>query len=144
MRKYYLFDINDKYYNVYLHKERVLFRILESLYHNDQHKKLNNISLFKQICLKINVKILNEYFYNKVFIKNKDNKHLYISNKTSEKTLIEIKYSCIIILTNKNYSNLFKVFNYYSKKIFVCDFVNQDYFWINNKYINNRHKDEYN
>ena len=144
MRKYFLFDINDRYYNLYLHKERLLFRTLEGLYNNESHQKANNISLFNQICIPINLSYLNTYFNNKVFIKNNNNKHLYISMKSNEKTLIELNYSCIIMLTNKNFSRLFKVFNYYSKRIFVCDFENQDYFWLDSQYLNNIHNNEYN
>lgn len=144
MRKYFLFDIAERYYNLYLHKERLLFRTLESLYNNDQHQKANNISLFNQLCIPINIAFLNSYFDNKVFICNNRNKHLYISKKTDEKTLIEINHACIIMLTNKNFSRLFKVFNYYSKRIFVCDFQNQDYFWLDNQYLNNRRNNEYN
>ncbi len=144
MRKYFLFDIKDRYYSLYLHKERLLFRTLESLYNNEFHQKANNISLFNQLCNPININFLNSYFNNNVFVKNNGNKHIYISKKTNEKTLIEIKHSCIIILTNKNFSRLFKVFNYYSKRIFVCDFQNQDYFWLDNQYLNNNYKNEYN
>lgn len=144
MRKYFLFDMSDRYYSIYLHKERLLFRTLESLYNNEQHQKANNISLYNQLCVPININYLNSYFSNKSFIKNRNNKHLYISKKTNEKTLIEINYSCVIILTNKNFSRLFKVFNYYSKRMFVCDFQNQDYFWLDNQYLNNYHNNEYN
>ena len=134
MRKYFLFDINERYYNLYFHKDRLLFRTLESLYNNEQYQKANNISLFNQLCMLINIKYLNSYFSNKINIKNNKNKHLYISKKTSEKTLIEIIRPCIIIYTNKNFPNLFKIFNYYSKRVFVCDFNNQDYFWLENQY----------
>lgn len=144
MRKYFLFDIHDRYYNLYLYKERLLFRTLESLYNNELHQKANNISLFNQICIPINLNYLNTYFNNKVFIKNNKNKHLYISIKSDEKTLIELNYSCIIMLTNKNFSRLFRVFNYYSKRIFVCDFENQDYFWLDSQYLNNYRNNEYN
>ena len=123
MRKYFLFDISDRYFNVYFHKERLLFRTLESLYNNEAHQKANNISLFNQLCVPINISFLNSYFDNKIFIRNNKNKHIYLSRKTDEKTLIEIRHPCIIMLTNRNFSKLFKVFNYYSKKIFVCDFA---------------------
>lgn len=144
MRKYFLFDISDRYFNVYFHKERLLFRTLESLYNNESHQRANNISLFNQLCVPINIHFLNSYFDNKVFVRNNKNKHIYISQKTDEKTLIEIKSSCIIMLTNLNFSKLFKVFNYYSKRIFVCDFQNQDYFWLDNQYINKHRYNEYN
>lgn len=144
MRKYFLFDISDRYFNVYFHKERLLFRTLESLYNNEAHQKANNISLFNQLCVPINISFLNSYFDNKIFIRNNKNKHIYLSQKTDEKTLIEIRHPCIIMLTNRNFSKLFKAFNYYSKKIFVCDFQNQDYFWLDNQYINNHNRNEYN
>ena len=62
MRKYFLFDISDRYFNVYFHKERLLFRTLESLYNNEAHQKANNISLFNQLCVPINISFLNSYF----------------------------------------------------------------------------------
>ena len=94
---------------------------------------------------KINSTLIAKYLQKFIlFMKNNNNKHLYISMKSNEKTLIELNYSCIIMLTNKNFSRLFKVFNYYSKRIFVCDFENQDYFWLDSQYLNNIHNNEYN
>ena len=127
-----------------LRKEQLLLRNNCSFYHYLRHQKANNISLFNQLCVPINISFLNSYFDNKIFIRNNKNKHIYLSRKTDEKTLIEIRHPCIIMLTNRNFSKLFKVFNYYSKKIFVCDFQNQDYFWLDNQYINNHQQNEYN
>ena len=38
---------------------------------------------------------------------------------------------CLKIKTNINYPKFFDNINTYSDNIFVCDFINNDYFWLN-------------
>lgn len=38
---------------------------------------------------------------------------------------------CIKIKSNINYPSFFENINNYSDNIFVCDFINKDYFWLN-------------
>ena len=40
-------------------------------------------------------------------------------------------YPCIIVKTKNKKNNIFKIFNIYNRDIFVCDFENKDYYWLN-------------
>ena len=36
-----------------------------------------------------------------------------------------------MIFTDTSYPEIFRIFNIYNRKIFVCDFLNSNYFWLN-------------
>ena len=140
MRKYYLFLIKDIYVNSYYNKRNILYQTLKSLYEIKGYINYS-LSVYNQICNIIDYHLLINYFNNKKNIIKRNNS-FYIINDT-ENTYINISYSCIIIMTNNNFSSIFKILKLYSKSIFVCDFINNDYFWIE-EYNHITTKDKYN
>ena len=44
---------------------------------------------------------------------------------------------CLMIKSSVNYPKFFDNIGNYSDNIFICDFINNDYFWLN-KVIKNR------
>ena len=55
-----------------------------------------------------------------------------IKNLYSEEiTFLKVFNSHVRIKTNNNYSKFFNSIQEYNQNIFVCDFENQDFFWIN-------------
>lgn len=140
MRKYFLFSIQKEYYDVYHKNPMVLYKTLENLYHLKKDNINFGLSLYKQICNIIDVNRL-KYYFEQVCIKKRDRKYLVVSNK--EAVVFNIYYSCIVCKTVKNYPKGLKILNYYDKYLFVCDFENKDYFFLNDSSINNR-KHKYN
>ena len=133
MKKYYLFIINNNYFKIYKNKSYVLYIVLEKLYNMNSYDFSYGINIYNQICEKINVKLLKKYFNNRI-------KHLSINNKmklVNENTWISLKYPCIIIYSDNEESKIYRIFNIYNHDIFMCDFKNKKYFWLN-KYIKNR------
>jgi len=128
MRKYYLFTIKKDYYEVYKKNPLVLYKTLENLYKLKKDDLNYGITLYNQICEIIDVERLKNYF-NHMKIKENGNKFLIEHNK--QLTLFDFHYSCIICKTIKNYPLVFNTLNYYSKYLFVCDFFNKDYFFLN-------------
>lgn len=118
---------------LYRNKSYVLYKVLENLY--TTYDFSYGINIYKQLCNKISVKLLNSYIKDRLKHKKINNIIKLESNK--EKTYVEIKYSCIVVYTNTKKSNIFKIFNIYNRNIFVCDFKNKDYFWLNN-YLKDR------
>ena len=55
-----------------------------------------------------------------------------IKNLYSEEiTFLKVFHSHVRIKTNNNYSEFFNSIQEYNENIFVCDFENQDFSWIN-------------
>lgn len=131
MEKYYLFVINEKYIKLYNKKSYDLYRILEKLYNIKSYDFSYGINIYKNICNNIDVNLLKDYFNSRIS-HTKINKLIKLNNKI---TYIDIKYPCIIVFTNE-FNKVFKIFNIYNQNIFMCDFKNKNYFWLN-KYIRN-------
>lgn len=133
MRTYYLFWIKSEFYSAYFKKNDSLYKTIENLYREkDIHPSLK-ISLYGQICELHKVDILSSYL-DAISYRKKNKKYLLTLSKTKEKTIIIVRPSVIIIKTNKNIPHIFKALSYYSPYLFVCDFNNQDYFWLSNHY----------
>lgn len=129
MRKYYIFIIRKEFYKVYKNNSLVLYKTLENLYNLNLTSFGYGVSIYNQLCLTFNKEVLNNYFLRK-FKNNRYNKHFI----DSENTIIEIHRSCIVVLTKYNVPKVLKYLLYYNKYLFVCDFNNKDYFWLENQY----------
>ena len=130
MRKYYLFVIKNDYQQIYKNHSYVLFKTLENLKGTIPVNFPYGISLYEQLCQTFHSDILNNYIKRKFKCK-KINKKIIKINSMVENTYIQVNKSCTIILTNLNIPPVFRIFDIYNKRIFVCDFENQDYFWLN-------------
>ena len=128
MRKYYLFTIKKEYYEIYKKNPLVLYKTIENLYKLKKDDLSYGITLYNQICDIIDVKRLKNYFNH---VKEKYNGNKYLVKLNNELTLFDFHYSCIICKSIKNFPTVFNTLNYYSKYIFVCDFYNHDYFFLN-------------
>lgn len=130
MRKYYLFLIKNEYCKVYRDNSYILYKMLESISNIQTYDYSYGISIFNQLCNKVSDKLLNNYIDSK--IKHiKINKKVIFINSLFERTYIQINKSCIIVKTNVVLPQIFKVFNIYNRQIFICDFLNKNYFWLN-------------
>lgn len=123
MREYNLFVIKNEYLNVYKKQPLQLFEIFKKLY--TMNNNLNyGVTFYEQLCNMITVDSLRYYLNTKYNLDNYNK--FYIDN-----IFIELKPSRIIIKSKYNLPNIIKVFNCYNRNIFVCDFKNGDYFWLN-------------
>ena len=132
MKKYYLFVIKNEYYKIYRKAPSVLYKTLENLYMLERYDFSYGISLFNQLCQPFSVKLLNNYIKNKYKCYSINSKILQIKSLI-EKTFLQIGYSSAIVFTDKEYPEILKVFNTYNRKIFVCEFEQNKYFWLNQK-----------
>jgi hypothetical protein len=130
MRKYYLFIIKKEYYNSYKNKSYVLYQVLESLKNIKAYDFSYGLNIYKNICLSFPVPLLKNYFSNRIKYEQINKKIIRIESDF-EDTYVQLNYSCIIILSNCNFPQILKIFNIYNKNIFVCDFKNKDFFWLN-------------
>lgn len=124
MREYNLFVIKNEYLNVYQNQPLQLFEMLKKLY--NMNINLNfGVTFYEQLCNFISIDSIRYYLNSKYNLDNVNK--FYIEN-----TFIELKPSRIIIKSKYNIPNVIKIFNCYNRNIFVCDFKNNDYFWLNN------------
>lgn len=136
MRKYYLFTIQKDFSNVYKNNSYVLYKTLENLWKIKKTDFSYGLSLYNALCQTFDVDLLNHYFRQKYkpHIISKKNRHILYNRSQRCYVLIELHYSCIIVLSNINMPSILKDFNYYNRNIFVCDFINEDFFWLNKQY----------
>lgn len=128
MRKYYLFAVKGKYYTIFVRKPAKLYKLLYSLKEMDKKDYKHGINLFREICYPFNVDKINSYFVSLDNIRKGTNK--YLISSSIEKTLIKINYSRIICISTINNPEILKILNTYYQYIFVCDFENNDHFWL--------------
>ena len=88
--------------------------------------------MYEQINSKYNKAFMNSYIKNKnkldAYYYNKENIHTISSRYDYSKLFVNTYY--IKIKSNLNFTNFFRHLSSYSDNIFVCDFENNDYFWL--------------
>ena len=127
---------------MYKNKPFKMYKMLEEIYHTKNNDVVLTYKMFEQIAKSFNKKEVNEYINSYL----KDQKFYMVSNNihvisnSLEYSKLSVSNSNIKIKTNINYTSFFKIIEGYNDKIFVCDFINKDYFWLNNIKENDRQK----
>ena len=133
MRIFYIFNINNYLYSIYEKYPYNLYKMLEEAHYTKKHNLAKSATIYDQLITNYNKLYINEYFNLKnkmdVYYYNKNNIHL-ISSRGEYSRLIVTSY-CLKLKSNLNYPKFFYDLNNYSNNIFICDFNNQDYFWLN-------------
>ena len=133
MRTFYIFKINkemailtkDCPYNIYKNMEQI------------RKYDLNNFSfcyhIYDQLVSPINLKSVNKLLLNKykdnIYYQKYYNIHKIFNRYKPEDTKLVIKNTYILLLTNCIKPAFLKELKF-DKDLFVCDFDNKDYFWI--------------
>ena len=133
MRTFYIFKINNMFQTFYNDKSNILYKMFNDIYNSKEDDIINSFRLFEQITLPFNKKIFNNYILLKhkddLYYSKKDNKHTI--NSSSELSRLTINTTHLKIKTNKNINSFIKDIIDAKESVFVIDFKNQDYFWIN-------------
>ena len=133
VRVFYIYNINDYFTSIYDKYPYKLYKMLEDAYLTGKYNTSESIRLYKQIVTNYNKLFMNNYIFanNKLDISyyHKEDKHL-ITN-AFEYTKLEVSRYYLKIKTNINYPKFFDNINIYSDNIFICDYKNNDYFWLN-------------
>ena len=126
MRKYYLFIIKNEY--IIKNKSYGIFKMLKKIYYLKSYDFSYGINIYRELCLPFSVNLLNNYLDKRISHKKINNKLIKIQD---ENTYLQLMYPCVIIKTNQNIPKILKIFHIYNRNIFICDFDNDDYFWLN-------------
>ena len=141
VRVFYIYNINDYFKEIYDRYPYKLYKMLEDAYLVSKHNTNESIKLYEQIITNYNKLFMNNYILanNKLDIAyyHKEDKHLISNN--NEYTKLEVNKNYLRIRTNVNYPLFFDNIDSYSENIFICDYINNDYFWLNKitKFKNN-------
>ena len=132
MREFYIYDINSVCYDLYCSYPYQLYCILEDIYYTGKYDQYMAVSAYNGLIHNYNKLFLSDFVHNKFRLNSYYNQknliHTVSSNHEYSRVLVS-KYS-LKLKTNINYSSFFNVLNSYSDKLFVCDFIHQDYFWL--------------
>ena len=131
MYEYRLFIIKDENVKLYQQNPKVLFNVLKVLFMQKENLNLG-YSLYRQLCVPFSVKLLSNYFSDKIPA-TKIRNHIYQILSFYERTRVSIQPSHILIKTNQPYPKILKIFHVYEKNIFVADFKNNLFFWLNDE-----------
>ena len=135
LRTFYIFKIKNDFYNLYLNNSKNLYTLLTQLYYLKRDSINYGFSLFNQLIEsidkdKLDRKIFIKYHKNMIYSKN-GNDHIINNLYKNEVSILRIKKAYLLIESNNNYSTFFKIINELGNNYFICDFINQDYFWVN-------------
>ena len=125
MNTYHIFCIRKEAYNIYKDNPKSLYKTFYNLYNFNKSDLKLGISIYNELCYKINTNKLKEYIKLlpiKRFVKNK-----YLINKN----IVIIKPSNIILKTNDLNKDIIYILNNYYSYLFACDFKNKNYYWLN-------------
>ncbi|MCM1371257.1 MAG: hypothetical protein NC181_05165 [Clostridium sp.] len=126
MKKYYLFEIRHEFYKVYKKNSYALFKTLENLHKLKKEDLSYGISIFNQICLRVNKKDICSGFNEYIRINNDK----FLINEHQEESVVTVKNSCILYTTNVTLPPSMAIIYPKYKYIFVVDFKNKEYFWL--------------
>ena len=135
MRTFYIFKMKKEIVRLYQNSPGSLYNVLKHLYYMKRHEMSYGFNLFQQLTEKIDKNKLDREIYIKyhdemVYSKNHD-EHIINNLYKDEISILIIKSTYILINANRNYSSFFTILESLGDEYFVCDFVSQDYFWIN-------------
>ena len=135
LRTFYIFKIKKDFYNLYLNNSFSLYNVLKQLYYIKRRDIKYGFSMFNQLTDKIDKDALDRQifikYHKELYYSKNDNDHIINNLYKDEVSILTIKKAYILINANKNYSSFFNVIDKIGSNYFICDFINEDYFWIN-------------
>ena len=136
MRIYYVFDIRSEYVDLYKETPNSLYNVLHQLYYMRKKDLEYGFNMFKQLANRIDKDELDKNIFLKLhnkmtYVKKGDN-HIINNLYKDEVSALKVKYSYILINTNKSYTDFFNTLALDNRNFFVCDFINNDYFFLSN------------
>ena len=136
MREFFIFEIKDEFKSLYQDKPSILYQILEQIYFLGEDNAKYSYSLFKQLTKKIDKDKLDQHIFIKYHqsIPYSKRKGIHYYNNPSHEEIgsLAIKKSYMLLKTNYYHSYFLKVLNGLNNNYFICDFKNQDYFFLEN------------
>lgn len=133
MRTFYIFKINDEFATLTKNCPYNLFKSMEQIYYTDKTDLSVAYNIYEQMILpfnknRVNIDIFKEYRDNDFYTKY-DNTHMINNFYNDEQTKLIVNSSFMLLRTSILKPTFFNILSN-DKNIFVCDFENKDYFWL--------------
>lgn len=133
MRTFYLFKINKEFITLTRRNPYNLYKTMEDIYNLKSDALDLGYSMFKQIISPFDKEKMNVYFFdsykeNDHYTKYNNN-HMLNNFYTDEQSKLVIHKTYLMLKTTKVKPTFFKDLKN-DTGIFVCDFSNRDYFWL--------------
>ncbi len=134
MRTFYIFNINSSFYNLMKNNPYHLFKAMEDIHNFDTSDVDLAYDLFMQIVSPFDKSKIN----NEIFTLSKDNDFYTkfhnvhrIQNKYIPEDSMLVVNKAFLLLESNILKPTFLSSLKANKNLFVCDFKNKDYFWLN-------------
>ncbi len=133
MRTFYIFYINKEFKILTKDNPYNLYQTLENIYYMGKNEINLGLNLFEQIAVPFQKNDVNKFLFdnfkdNDFYMMNKNSHKVY--NKYRDETLVlKTHLTHLTLKTNINKKNIFEKI-YLNPNLFVCDFKNKDYFWV--------------
>lgn len=131
MRTYYIFKINKYFAYIYKKWPYKMYKIIEELYYTKDYDMLLSYKYYQRFALLLNKLSTNEYIYN---LNKKNNNYMRDNNihiiHNGKYNKLIVNSTCLILTTNDIYSIFLNDLNNCFENLFICDFENKDYFWL--------------
>ena len=139
MKELYIFNVKEEFYKLYREKPSELFFIFNRIYHMKLSDKEYGYNLCSQISnfldkSKIN-EVIKDKYKDKIMYSNNGNEHIINNLFLNEISILTIKNSNIKIESNVEKPAFLEDLRDLKLKLFVCDFKNQDFFFITKKRV---------
>lgn len=136
MRTFYIFNVNKELSILTKDSPYMLFKSFESIYKSKRNDLYIASFLYEQLASSFNQNTINKkisnYYQDSDYYMYRNNSHKYYNKYKDEKIDLEVKHSYIIVNSNTTKIELLKSLN--NLNLFVCDFENKDYFWLDEIY----------
>ena len=134
MRTFYIFRIRKEMTILTKETPYNLFKVIDHLYYLDEYNMGVSFKVYNEIFDTFNKEYINKKIVN-LFKNNRyysyDGEKHYIYNKYRPETSILKVYKSHIILKSDSLKPTLLINYLMSDNLFVCDFKNKDYFWLN-------------
>ena len=108
-----------------------MYKIIEELYYTKDYDMLMSYKYYQKFALEFNKLTINEYIYNinkkNIHYTRDNNTHIILNEKYNK---LIVNSTCLILKTDDIYSVFLNDLHVYLDNIFICDFKNKDYFWL--------------
>ena len=137
MKELFIFDVKEEFYKLYKEKPSELFFIFNRIYKMKASDKEYGYNLFSQISNFFDKKKINDYISNqykdKIMYSRNYNEHIINNLFFNEISILTVKSSNIKIESNTEKPSFLEDLKSLKLHLFVCDFKNQDYFFLTRK-----------
>ena len=134
LRIFYVFNLNNEVYDVYKNTPSVIFNFFKNIYFLNKEDLNYSSTIFRKVANCFNKEKLDLKIYvmlhNKMRYLKKGCEHIINDLYHDDISIMKIKQTYIVINCNKSFTEFFKIINSEYANCFVCDFINEDYFYL--------------